>query len=394
MTKESLVRTTLLAAAIAAGLFMPCAAALAQTAPGDSAQLDDLKAQLAQLQAQVAQLEQHQATAAAAPSSDASKRLDALEKLVNDTKISGVSFIDFTNIDQANRGAKTAASGDGLDVKRFYLSVDHRFNDIWSANLTTDFNYTAVTGQTQLFVKKAYLQGALSPLATLRVGSANMPWIPMAEDWYGYRFVENTLVDRMKVGNSADWGAHLLGDNGTLNYQVSVVNGGGYKNPTRTDHVDFEARVGIQPIKGLLVAVGGYDGELGKDTATTPALHTTRRYDALAAWNRDGLRLGAEWFRATNWQNVATAATDAATGWSLWGSYDFGRFAAFGRYDRSKPSTTLDPTRTDRYWNTGLAMPFGKGLRVALAYKDDHLANATTLDMHTREVGLWGEVKW
>src|SRR5690348_17483462 len=87
-------------------------------------------------------------------------------------------FADFTNIDQTSNGTKTDASGTGLDVKRFYLSVDHKFDDIWSANLTTDFNYVSNDGETQLFVKKAYLQGTFDKLATLRVGSANMAWIP------------------------------------------------------------------------------------------------------------------------------------------------------------------------------------------------------------------------
>ena len=31
------------------------------------------------------------------------------------------------------------------------------------------------------------------------------------EGVYGYRYVENTLVDRIKFGNSADWGVHVLG---------------------------------------------------------------------------------------------------------------------------------------------------------------------------------------
>jgi hypothetical protein len=40
-------------------------------------------------------------------------------------------------------------------VKRFYLGVDHKFNDVWSANLTTDFNYVSGDGETNLLVKKA-----------------------------------------------------------------------------------------------------------------------------------------------------------------------------------------------------------------------------------------------
>jgi hypothetical protein len=303
-------------------------------------------------------------------------------------------FVDMTHLDQTRNGRKTDASSTGLDVKRFYLSIDHKFNDIWSANLTTDFNYVSNDGETNLFVKKAYVQGAFSKLATLRIGSASTPWIPFVEDFYGYRFVENTLVDRMKFGNSADWGLHLLGDSGTFDYQVSMVNGGGYKHPNRSDSVDFEARVGFTPIKGFAVAVGGNTGHLGEDTATSPALHDARRYDAMLAWNANGLRLGAEWFRANDWNNVATPFGDSAEGYSLWGSYDFGATSLFARYDRVKPSKDLDPDLKDTYYNFGVAFPITKGMRWAIAYKNERLRNGTGVDLESREVGAWGEVKW
>jgi hypothetical protein len=378
----------MLAATIAAGLTLASLGAQAQTA-SDAQELAQLRAQLATLQTKVSELEQKQQAQAPAPVASS-----PLAAWAENTKIGGTMFVDLTNIDQTSNGKKTDASGTGFDVKRFYLSIDHKFDDVWSANLTTDFSYVANDGQTQLFVKKAYVQGAFSKLATLRVGSANLPWIPFVEDWYGYRYVENTVTDRLKYGTSADWGAHLLGDNGVFNYQVSAVNGGGYKNPSRSNHVDFEGRVGLQPVKGLMFAVGGYDGDLGKDTQTTPALHSARRYDAMAAWNRDGLRLGAEWFRADNWKNVTTPRADSADGWSLWGSYDFARASVFARYDRVNPSKDLDPSLKDTYWNAGVAFPVTKGVKVAIAYKDERLRNATNIDVKTREIGAWGEVKW
>ena len=387
------MRIKMLAATIAAGLTLASLGAQAQMAGNGSADLAQLRAQLATLQTKVTELEQKQ-QAQAHDAARTSATSSPLAAWAENTKVGGTMFADFTNIDQTSNGRKTDASGTGLDVKRFYLSVDHKFDDTWSANLTTDFNYVSNDGETQLFVKKAYLQGAFDELATLRVGSANMAWIPFVEDWYGYRFVENTVVDKMKLGNSADWGLHLFGDNGLFNYQISAINGGGYKNPSRSDHVDFEGRVGLQPVKGLMFAVGAYEGDLGKDTQTVPTLHSARRYDAMAAWNRDGLRLGAEWFKADNWKNVATPATDTASGWSLWGSYDFARASVFARYDHVKPSKELDPSLKDSYWNAGVAFPITKGMKVALAYKDERLHNDTTIDIHTREIGAWGEVKF
>ena len=368
----------------------------------DAAEIAQLKAQLAQLQQKVAELEQR-SDAQSQINVSTQQNIEAMQQKkpepsssdwASSTKIGGTAFIDFTNLDQTKNGQKTDLSGTGLDVKRFYLSVDHKFTDIWSANLTTDFNYTSATGETQLFVKKAYLQGSFDPMATLRVGSAGLPWTSLAEDFYGYRFVEDTIVPRTKFGTTADWGLHLLGDNGVFNYQASVINGGGYKNPTRSNSVDFEGRVGVQPVKGLMFAVGGYSGDLGKDTSSTPALHTAHRYDALAAYNANGLRLGAEWFKANNWNNVNTPVTDSADGWSLWGSYDFALASLFARYDRVNPSKDVDPSLKDTYYNLGVAFPVTKGVRVAVAYKNERLRDDGSTDTETREIGAWGEVKW
>ena len=197
--------------AAAAAATTPSAAPPAATVPATTAaQLAQLKAQLAALQAKVAELEQR-TDAQSDINIGTQQNLQALQSPAKpadadaaSTKVGGNAFIDFTHIDQTRGGSKTAASGNGLDVKRFYLSIDHTFNDIWSANLTTDFNYVSADGETQLFVKKAYLQGTFDKLATLRVGSAGMPWIGFVEDWYGYRFVEPTLVDRNKFGNVAE----------------------------------------------------------------------------------------------------------------------------------------------------------------------------------------------
>jgi len=158
--------------------------------------------------------------------------------------------------------------------------------------------------------------------------------------------------------------------------------------------VDFEGRVGFQPIKSVMIAVGGYSGDLGKDTHGMPALHDAHRYDAMVAYHGGGLRVGGEYFRATDWNNVLTPATDSANGWSLWSSYDFGAASVFARYDRVNPSKDLDPSLKDTYYNLGVAFPVTEGVRVAVAYKNERLKNDTTTNTKTRELGAWGEVKF
>ncbi len=427
------MRSRLIAVAIAAGLGMTSvtiAAVPAQhkthkkaqaptTAASaiSSSEVEQLKAQLVELQARVSSLEERtdaqsdinvstgQAVEAAQKSQAASdKTVAAVNKLVSNTSLSGKMYFDFTNIsDKSSDKGKTDKSGFGLDVKRFYLGVNHKFNDVWSANLTTDFNYASAIGQTSLYVKKAYVQGKFDDAAVLRIGSADLPWVPFVENAYGFRYVENTLIDRLKYGTSADWGLHLGGDVGagkSLNYAVSVVNGGGYKNPSRSKGVDVEGRVGFVPFQNMVVAVGGYSGKLGKEVESTPGSHTAQRGDLLVAYADDTYRLGAEYFTARNWLNVLSPLTDKADGYSVWGSVALSdEISLFARYDRASLSKNLDRKAKDTYYNLGLQYQVTKGFKLAGVWKheDGDKSVTTPLPAHvqkvkTSEIGVWGEV--
>ncbi|WP_158884878.1 carbohydrate porin [Rhodanobacter sp. L36] len=459
------MRSKLIAVAIATGLgvssFTVAAAApvkhkhkkvqtqaqVADSSASTNAEVEALKAQLAQLQAQVAALEQRtdaqsdinvstgqavETVQKAQVASDA--KVSTIDKFVSNTKVSGTMFFDMTDTDhkeQTGTGSSVkkdghgSVNGIGYDVKRFYLAVDHKFNDIWSANLTTDFNYVSTDSETQLFVKKAYLQGTFDPMFTVRFGAADMPWIPFVEKWYGYRFLENTITDRSidggrgtagtaatgvgSFGNSSDWGIHALGgtpgDN-SLNYQVSVVNGGGYKNPTRSNGMDVEARLGYQPIKEMVIAVGGYDGKRGKDVQNGAPTQDTKRGDALVAFRNDTFGIGAEYFTAKNWDDVLkyagalpapVAIRDKADGYSAFADWTFvPQWALFARYDsvdyRYWGVSDVQNKLKDTYYNAGISYDVLKNLRLALAWKYDKLAGpvASPFTFKTNEIGFWG----
>jgi len=410
------MRSHLLAAAVVASLGLVSADAFAAPASTgvSQAQLQQLQAQIAALQAQVQQL-QNDSQALQAQSDAQSEvnitqaqalegaqktqtSVDKLAKLVNDNKIGGRMFFDLTNIDKTSNGKDTAASGTGLDVKRFYLTVDHKFNDIWSANLTTDFQYSSAIGNTELFVKKAYVQGSFDPAFNLRVGAADMPWIPYVEKFYGMRYVENTLTDRLKYGNSSDWGLHGFGNLGNnFNYAVSVVSGAGYKNPTRSKGMDVEGRAAYTPNENFVVAVGGYSGKLGKETDIQSAENTYTRANAMVAYASSDFRVGGEYFQAKNLNNVMTVATDKTSGWSVWGSVRVtdGGINVFGRYDDTDVSKTLDPTLSDKYWNVGVEFPVMKNLKLSTVYKYTHLANASDKkNDKPKEFGVWGDLSF
>jgi hypothetical protein len=404
------MRHNLLAAAMSAGLGLAGLACTGNALAADAAtdaQIQELRAQIASMQERLDQLQQRtdaqsDINVAGAQSAEAAKatqdKVDALAKTVNSNQFSGKMFFDLTNIDQTSRGTTTDASGNGFDVKRFYLGVNHTFDDTWSANLTTDFQYvSSLDSAADVYVKKAYLQGKFSDAFVGRIGSADMPWIPYVENSYGFRYVENTLVDRLKFGASADWGLHAGGDlaGKRANYAVSLVNGGGYKNTSRSSKMDVEARLGFVPVDGMVVAIGGYSGTLAKDTQSVDAQHTAQRGDVLVAYAKDRVRVGGEYFRASNWTTVLSPLLDSADGYSLWGSYAFGSsgISAFARYDRANLSSDLDPSLTDRYYNFGVEFPVRKGVKLAAVYKQDKRQNeSNTVDLDTKEIGVWGEV--
>ena len=352
----------------------------------------------------------------------------------DNTSISGRMYFNISTVNQQVNGVRPVGepngitNGTGFNIKRFYLSVDHKFDDVFSADLTTDisnavgrtssgdFNVFSAPSDAQLigrglYVKKAYLQAKFSPALIVRVGAADMPWIPYVENIYGYRHIENTLIDRTSFGTSSDWGVHVLGDlaGGLINYQVSVVDGAGYRNVKVTKSVDVEGRVGAN-YKGFFAALGGYTGKLGNDLQGTVDYHTASRLDALVGYKNTRLTLGGEYFHThdynTNGVNyITTNVDDKADGYSVFGSFLFTpKLSAFGRYDWVKPRKDAVPGLKNQYFNVGVQYSPAKIVDLALVYKREKAENGTiatsngtiggSVDGTYDEFGLFGQFRF
>ena len=337
----------------------------------------------------------------------------------NNTTISGRMYYDVTNISNKANGVRVPAGGNGanFDIKRFYVGIDHNFGGIFSANVTTDTTYDSGTGAGQVFLKKAYLQAKVDPLLTIRVGAADLPWIPYAESIYGMRYFEQTVVDRTKFGTSSDWGVHALGTafDGILNYDLAMINGSGYKKipvgggTNRADSFDYEGRVSAV-YQGFNLAVGGYTGKLGTTFGTT-TFHTAQRFNVLGAYVADGLRLGLEYFSANDYSAALVASNtigDSAHGVSAFGSYYFlPEWAGFARYDSVDTNTKTMPGKNNEYYTLGVTWSPTKIVDVSLAYKHDAVAGGSFTDANGiigattgakqgsyNEFGIWGDLQW
>ena len=325
------------------------------------------------------------------------------------TTISGKMFADLTNYDASNDGVNSASNGFGLDVKRFYLGVTHNFDDIWSVNVTSDFNYVGNDSETQLFIKKAYFQAKLSDAFVGRLGSADLPWVPFVEDLYGYRFVENMLIDRLKFGTSADWGLHAGGKvaDGKFNYAASVINGAGYKNPTRSNSMDLEARVGFLRVRRP---------ELRDRRLHRQARQGHREHHHAGAAHRQPSRRGgglgeqvvprrrASISRRRTGTTSPPRPADKADGFSVWGSFNFSdKWGVFARGDSAKTSKDLSSNLKDEYFNAGVVSHPRKNIDLAFVYKHEKVDGGGVINTSNGnfgglnegkydEVGIWTQV--
>jgi hypothetical protein len=322
----------------------------------------------------------------------------------DNTKVGVTIFDDLSYINQTPTNTSTVkgstplvkANGYGDDIKRAYLSVDHTFNSVYSANLTLDFapNGIILNGGTfgtgtlmgSEVVKYAYVQGNYSPMFVVQVGAEKTPWIPFVEDIYGYRFIDKVVVDQNKFGNSSDWGVNAHGDfgNGLFDYSVSLLDGNGYKNPIRSDSMDVEGRVNLN-WHGFVLALGGYTGDLSNNTTlpvTTPItppvfFQTASRWDALFAYTDERIRAGIEYFEANDWKVTTKTTPDKSEGWSVFGSYVvIPQWSVFARYDWLEPSEDLDAPERYEYFNVGLNYEAAKNLDLALVYKHESIQDA------------------
>ena len=338
------------------------------------------------------------------------------------TSVSGRMYFDVSNLTQKTNNVKVPATGTGFDVKRFYVGVDHKFDDTYSANVTMDARYQSTTNDVQVYLKKAYLQAKYDDRLTVRIGAADMPWIPYVEDLYGFRFVDKTLTEnRFTVANSADWGVHTFGKFGPwISYAVSAVNGNGYRNPSRTSGMDIEGRLSAKvptSYGNWSAAIGGYTGRIGKKTeGATNIYNTAQRFDALVAFESHQMRVGAEYFNAINFVNggVTTNYTpayaaanhvggDKSEGSSVWASYQVTpTVQVFGKEEFVKPNkAVLFPyaVKKDHFFNLGINWEPVKIVDLALVYKraQTDSNNAPTLvpvSATYDEVGLFGQLRW
>lgn len=310
-----------------------------------------------------------------------------------DFSFGGKVFADASQLQQNDHVAHTDSSSADADLKRLYLDFGYAFDDNWSAHLTTDINWLRGHREADIWLRHLYLQRSFSG-GNVSIGVNDMPMMALTSKWYGYRYVDPIGASMAKIDSSADWGVHLKTRLAPgVDMSVAVVSGGGYKEPTTGRRADVEAVVAWQPMKNVVVAAGGYDGQLAAEGSTAkPLLHTARRFDLMAAYADDTWRFGTRYSYASNWASLFSVRSDRVRNLSTWASMRVApQWSVFARYDYTDSSVLVDPTRKARYANAGVEWKPCKKLRLALVFKHTAQDRAGNLTRSGNEAGVWSE---
>lgn len=306
------------------------------------------------------------------------------------TRVSAQIFVNASQLDRD--GVVTDDEGLAMELKRTFITLDHRFNERWSAQVTTDVQWLRNSDPTDVWVRHAYLQRSFGNGSWLRLGNAPTPWIQAESQREGYRYVDPGLIARTKMGAPADYGVHGQYRQGDFVYAASVVTGGGFQKPRLGNRADVEARVGWTPAKGVELAAGGYRGTRAQDAGSRPREHTAQRWNVMASWVGERSRVGAQYFRAEDWTRITKPGSDDQRGWSAWASYQFApQYAVFTRHDETRMSLDIDPRTRERYDQVGVEWKPNKYLRLAMVGKRVQQQTAKK-KLESHEAGLWAQI--
>jgi hypothetical protein len=305
----------------------------------------------------------------------------------NSTDVSAQVFANLGNLQLNDRTADT--EGWAVDVKRFYLDVNHAVDDKWSLRVTTDAHFLRQQSASDIWFRHAYAQYQIDEQQFVKLGVAELPWIDYIARRVGYRYVDPSLSPKNRFAVPTDPGVHYGFKNSDFSFAAAVVTGSGFKKPRLGDSVDVEL-TGVWHLgSGWDIASGYYQGKRALDKDDRATFHDAKRWNMAVSYMTKQMRFGVEYAYNDNWTHVTQVSPDASDGWSAWASYRFApSYSAFARYDRTHPSRRLNPTLEREYVQLGMDWKATSYLTVALVAKQSEAADLVLSQKQT-EIGSW-----
>jgi hypothetical protein len=257
-------------------------------------------------------------------------------------KLSGYMFGDYNYYVAA--AVDSVEGRNAIQFRRIYLTYDQQVDDGLSARFRLEANDAGFGKGAKMvpFVKHAYLKWSkyLSG-ADLYVGLSGTPTWALAEGVWGYRSIEKTVLDRNKIGSSADLGFALKGKAGAFNYFTMIGNGPGQKSEDDNGKKIY-ASLSWAATESLVLE--GY-----ADYNVRSEDRSERTVKFFAGLRGDGFNGGAEVFSRTN--AADGGADETISGVSLFGSQPL--------VDQLKGFARVDAVRNDVEDSTNMLVIVG-----------------------------------
>ena len=257
--------------------------------------------------------------------------------------ISGLAYLDY-----AYTIAAPGAGMDGMNgftYRRLYLTTDYTLSDAFSgrARLEARDRTMLDNGVPVPFLKDLYLRWQKNG-HRVDMGITSPPAFTVAEDVWGYRSLERTLMDRVGIVSSRDFGVAARGPiaaEGTVRYGVMVAN----NNSTRPENNKQKRVYGqleVYPTDAVAFTIGAdfadYDDQ--RDRAVT--------LNGFGGVTTDAYRAGIEGFYQQITLSDPEAGADARYGVSMFAAAGLGETTELvARYDRDMSDLGGVTTHTD-----------------------------------------------
>lgn len=323
---------------------------------------------------------------------------------------------------------KSRGNFNEFNIDRAYVGFNFQVSDkvkvrylLEGGDLRADAITTTVANNYYTVATKAFyieLQDLLYKSNYLRIGLADLPWVPYEEGLWGYRAQGTIFADRSGYLTSTDLGLAFGGKipDGYGSWQVNVVNGEGWKRREQNKQKDFHARLTVNPLasmKGPLenlfatgfASVGQYSDFIAVQSVGSQP--KDRRIFMLGYKDSNRITLAAEYLWAKDLSNRMSAThpslgrranlDSVAKGYSAFGVLglhtllDAGgaeHWALLARYDMLDPDTAIDDNGLKRMIG-GISYTWDKNFMTLLAYEnvkyDSSSAGATTATIAERE---------
>jgi len=274
-------------------------------------------------------------------------------------KISGVTYFDFSATDTKSafnfQRQYFGYGGEVSDQVSYKILFDVGRTNVGAAVIEKDLSYKSEDTRLVVFLKKAQIDYKTS-FGKVSMGLIGTNTYGVQEKNWGYRFIEQSAIDKNKFSSTADIGigfSRSLIDN--LNMSLQVVNGEGFKQP----QLDKYHKISLNTTYGerRLNNHDGYNTGIVYSTEATDG-DPTNMLSVFGGFAGMGLRIGAEFDMLTN-EGTESSIISVSANYSFMDNKDI-----FLRYDIYDGDTSVDKDGSS-YIITGILLSCGNGLSVA-----------------------------